>query len=277
VFKLVGKEVESRAVVELDLSPTSRVHGDSPRLVQVILNLVMNAMHALPASETATNRIWIRLAEERANVVIEVADNGPGVPPEMRERIFEPFQTTKEVGDGSGLGLFVCRNIVRSWSGNVSVAARAGGGARFRIELPAVREVVTPAPATRTVAADHSASILIIDDEPLVAETLGRLLKRAGHRVTVETSSQRAIELLTRDDQEYDLVYCDLMMKGTSGMDVAAALSMSAPSRLERVVFMTGGAFTDAARNFRAVHDEQCVDKPFNILAETARRLAAWS
>jgi len=83
--------------------------------------------------------------------------------------------------------------------------------------------------------------------------------------------------MLTAGDPQYDLVYCDLMMKGTSGMDLAAALAMLAPSKLDRLVFMTGGAFTGAARDFRAVHDQQCVDKPFDIVAETARRLASWS
>jgi len=277
VFELVGKEVESRAVVMMDLLPTARIRGNSPQLVQVILNLVMNAMHALPASEPAVNRIWVRVAEDGDRVVIEVADNGPGVPPDMRERIFEPFQTTKEVGEGSGLGLFVCRNIVRGWSGDVSVDDRPGGGARFRVELPAVREVVAPAAVVPAASTHRSAQILIVDDEPLVAKMLGLLLEKAGHRVTIETDSPRAIDMLTAGDPQYELVYCDLMMKGTSGMDLAAALARLAPSTLDRVVFMTGGAFTGAARDFRAVHDQQCVDKPFDIVAETARRLASWS
>jgi PAS domain S-box-containing protein len=275
VLRLVGKQLESRAVVEVDLAPTSAVHGDQAGLVQVILNLMINAMHALPADRVTTNRIWVRAADEGNRVVIEVADNGPGVLPEDRDRIFEPFQTTKEVGEGSGLGLFVCRNIVSGWSGTVTVEGRDGGGARFRVELPAAGDAiaaVTAAPAGQP--ASSRGHVMIVDDEPLVAKMLRVQLAAAGYRVTVAADAEHALETLTGDGDGIDLVYCDLMMKGMSGMDFSAALASQAPSRLRRVVFMTGGAFTQQARDFRSAHADRCVDKPFDVVAETSRRLA---
>ena len=274
VLRLVGKQIESRASVDVDLGPTSAIHGDQAGLVQVILNLAINAMHALPADRAATNRIWVRAADEAGRVVIEVSDNGPGVLPEDRDRIFEPFQTTKEVGDGSGLGLFVCRNIVSAWSGTVTVEERAGGGARFRVELPAAADPIgmaatAPVPQ-RTSSRGH---VMIVDDEPLVAKMLRTQLAAAGYRVTVAADAEHALETLTSSGEGVDLVYCDLMMKGMSGMDFSEALAARAPSRLRRVVFMTGGAFTPQARDFCTTHGDRCVDKPFDVVSETSRRL----
>ena len=277
VLKLVAKEVESRAVVEVELGDTPPVPADTARLVQVVLNLVINAMQALPAERRDANRVWVRTATDGPRVVIEVADNGPGVPPDDRERVFDPFLTTKDVGEGSGLGLFVCRNIVTSWGGTIAVDERPGGGARFRIVLAAARSPEAPArvglappvaPAARATGA-----ILIIDDEPAVASVLRAKLARAGYQVLVETDAERGLARLLSGEDGIALVYCDLMMRGVSGMDLAAALASRAPDRLRQVVFMTGGAFTPRARDFRSAHADRCVDKPFDILAETARRL----
>ena len=269
VLKLIGKELESRAEVHVDLRKTSPVRGDPARLVQVILNLVVNAMQALPVDRASTNRVLVSAADEGDAVVIEIADNGPGVQPEERERIFEPFRTTKEVGDGSGLGLFVCRSIVNAWSGTVTVDDRPGGGARFRVVLPIARDSDAPPaptgvePSTVAVGALFRGHVMVVDDEPPVANLLRLQLEAAGYRVTLETEAERALERLTSGSDGIDLVYCDLMMKGMSGMDLADALTTRAPSQLDRVVLMTGGAFTSRARDFRDVRAALCVDKPF--------------
>ncbi len=278
VLKLVRKEIEARGRLELMLQNTAPVIGDSTRLVQVILNLTVNAMQALSGVSPGSDGIWIRTGNEGSVVVIEVADSGPGVPPDDRERIFDPFVTTKGVGEGTGLGLFVCRNIVRDFSGTISVRDRAGGGAVFRVELPVatlsgVAEAGSrsaPAPAPAAV----SGHVLIIEDEWLVADLIARQLDQAGYRTSVELDPRRAIEVLATSGDAYDLVYCDLMMKATSGMDVAEALSVRAPAQLRKIVFMTGGAFTPRAVAFRTRHQAQFVDKPFDVPGETARRLS---
>jgi signal transduction histidine kinase/CheY-like chemotaxis protein len=277
VLKLVGKELESRASIELDLQKTRPVRGDMARLVQVILNLVVNAMHALPV-DRGPNHIWVSTGDEGDTVVIEVSDNGPGIAPEDRDRIFEAFQTGKEPTTGSGLGLFVCRNIVTAWSGTVTVGDRPGGGARFQVRLPAAtpddRTVpLRPARKTARGRVRTRGHIMIVDDEPPVADVLRVQLEAAGYRVTLMADATRALERLESEHDGVDLVYCDLMLKDMSGMDLADALARRAPSQLNRVVFMTGGAFTSRARDFRSLHAARCVDKPFDILAETARRL----
>jgi CheY-like chemotaxis protein/anti-sigma regulatory factor (Ser/Thr protein kinase) len=273
----VRKELEARARLRVTLRKTGPVLGSSTRLVQVVMNLVVNAMQALPGDGSNTNGIWIRTRSDSDKVVIEVADSGPGVPPEDRERIFEPFLTTKGVGEGTGLGLFVCRNIVRDFAGKVTVSDRPGGGALFRVELPAAPAVgpwkEKPAQPSVSVGKSYRGSVLIIEDEILVADALSVQLLSAGYRAAVELDPRRALEMLATDGDGIDLVYCDLMMKSMSGMELAEALSVRAPSQLRKLVWMTGGAFTPRALAFREHHAKQCVDKPFDILKETSRRL----
>jgi PAS domain S-box-containing protein len=274
VLKLVGKELEARARLHVDLRETAPVRGNETRLVQAVLNLVVNALQALPEGRLDGNEIWVATGEEAGRVVVEVADNGPGVPPADRERIFEPFVTTKEVGKGSGLGLFVSRNIVRGLSGEVEVADRPGGGARFRVVLPVSTEPGVPEPPA-PLPASASGRILVVDDEAPVREALRERLVAAGYRAETLADGASALDRLLAGGAEYDLVYCDLMMTGTSGMDLAEALETRAPTLLARFVYMSGGAFTPRARSFRERHAERCVDKPFDVVAETARRLAA--
>jgi CheY-like chemotaxis protein len=188
------------------------------------------------------------------------------------------------VGEGSGLGLFVCRNIVSAWGGTISVDDRPGGGARFRVVLAAaaqrdgalrVAPAAQAAPAAGPPVRGRTGVILIIDDEPAVADILRVRLARAGYQVVVETDAEQGLARLLSGVDDIELVYCDLMMRGMSGMDLAEELARRAPDRLRRVVFMTGGAFTPRARDFRSAYADQCIDKPFDIVAETARRLGA--
>ncbi len=276
VLKLVRKEVEARAHLQLNLRQTSPVRGNASRLVQVVLNLVVNAMQALPDSRTDASRIWVSTYNHGKDVVIEVADNGPGVAASERERIFEPFVTHKDVGKGTGLGLFVCRNIVEGFGGRVWVDENPGGGALFRVVLPAAQALdMTEAAPEEQVAepSSHaSAHILIIDDDSAVAELLRIRLLAVGYQVTIEREASTALERLAAG-ASFDLIYCDLMMQGMTGMELSAALAVRAPEQLEKVWFMTGGAFSPRAQEFRNQHAGRFVDKPFDVVAETARRL----
>jgi CheY-like chemotaxis protein len=241
----------------------------------VVLNLVVNALQALPVDSTATNEVQLRTRDDGAQVLLEVSDSGPGVPVADRDRIFEPFFTTKEIGKGTGLGLFVCRNIVQGLSGDVEVLDRPAGGALFRVTLPAApagpAPRAEPSPAAKAVMA-AGRHVVLIEDDSMVARALTLQLRSAGYRVTAMTDGKEGLELLrTRPDA--DLVFCDLMMTGMTGMDLAEALASEAPDVAAKIVFMTGGAFLPRAREFVARHLERTVDKPFDIVAETQRRL----
>jgi signal transduction histidine kinase len=107
----------------------------APRLTQVLLNLVLNAGAAV-ASRAGGGRVVVRARRAGDRVHVEVEDNGPGVDPAVRDRLFEPFVTTKDVGEGTGLGLAVCRGLVESVGGDIALDARYEGGARFVVTLP---------------------------------------------------------------------------------------------------------------------------------------------
>jgi len=261
----------------VDLRQTRPVMGNEGRLVQVVLNLIVNAIQALPVDSTGANQVHLRTADEGAEVVLEVADSGPGVPVADRDRVFEPFFSTKEIGKGTGLGLFVCRNIVQGLSGDVQILDRPAGGALFRVTLPAAPAAPAakagPVPAAKAGPAPAAGRhVILIEDDSMVARALTLQLRAAGYRVTAVNDGKEGLELL-RSRPEVDLVFCDLMMTGMTGMDLAEALAAEAPEVAAKIVFMTGGAFLPRAREFVARHFDRTVDKPFNIVAETERRL----
>lgn len=275
VLQLVGKELEARARLSLDLRETAPILGHPSRLVQVILNLVMNAMQSLPASAASLGEVHISTETRDGRVLIDVSDSGPGVSPAERERIFDPFVTTKPIGEGTGLGLFVCRNIVQGYAGEISVHDRPGGGASFRVSLPVApeaRAADAPAlerPAAATVTRAH---VLLIDDDTRVLAALSGRLRRAGYQTSVCSTGAEGLSQLL-EHEGIDIAFCDLMMKGMTGMDLHAELSKRASGLLAKVVFMTGGACSPQSRKFVLEHSESVVEKPFDPLAEVRKRL----
>jgi PAS domain S-box-containing protein len=271
VLQLVRKELEARARLTVELGETSPVRGDESRLVQVVLNLLVNAWQALPQGDPARHRIAVRTRPGGGHAIIEVSDSGPGVPPENRERVFDPFFTTKEVGAGTGLGLFVCRNIVEGFGGQIEIDDGPDGGALFRVRLP-VAAATTPESPRPGAPPGRKQRILIIDDDQRVARVLAMSLADE-FEVRSVLDGREALELLVSDER-VDLAYCDLMMSGLTGMELHEALSQRAPERLAKLVFMTGGAFTPQAAAFVQRMADAVVYKPFDILVETRRRLA---
>jgi len=276
VLELVGKDVEACARVRLELEDRARVFADESRLVQVVLNLVVNAMQAVQRQARSDSEIVIMARRAGDRVLLEVEDNGPGVPARDRDRIFDPFFSTKEAGEGTGLGLFVCRNIVRELGGDIGVEDRPNGGARFKVTLPARDDAPAAAPAAKATPLTPNpverARILVIDDEPMLLRALSQMLRNAGHDVTSMSDSTNALELLL-SNSPFDLVFCDVMMRGMTGMDLMEALQQRAPERVRRIVFMSGGAYTSEARAFLEKYSEQSVDKPFDPVRETRARL----
>ena len=280
VLRLVGKDAEAHARLHIDLQETVPVSADESRLVQVVLNLVVNAIQAVRGRRPKDMEIVVRTCRRGDDAAIEVSDSGPGVPSADRARIFEPFFSTKSLGEGTGLGLFVSRNIVRDFGGEITVGDSASGGAIFRVVLPGARSSRSPprkgsdaAPQTEPTLA---AEILVIDDDELVARSLANSLRRAGHQVTVAHDGAGGLELLL-SDRIFDLVFCDLMMRGMTGVDLAQLLEGRAPHKLERIVFMTGGAFTAQARAYMQSHAGITVHKPFDVVAEASARLQTFA
>ena len=271
-LRVAGNELRHRAEVATSFADVPPVQGDPQRLEQVFLNLLVNAAHALPEGRAA-NRIDVRLfvrRKTRSTVVVEIEDNGSGVAPEILPRIFDPFFTTKPVGVGTGLGLSICHGIVNAHGGTIEVESTPDVRTIFRVYLP-VCDAATPTeiraepPSSPVVATPvRKRRILIVDDEPTLSAMIRRLLETSFDTEIASTGKQ-ALEQIKNAEPGYDVVLCDLMMPGMTGMDLYAAVATSRPGSERKFVFMTGGAFTERASEFLASIRNRSIEKPFDI------------
>jgi PAS domain S-box-containing protein len=256
-------EIRHRARLVREFGEMPLIEGDEGRLGQVFINLLLNAAEALRESEQATNEIRIVTSTDNdGNAVIQVRDNGVGVSADIADRIFEPFFTTKP-NLGSGLGLSICRNVVMRLGGQLSWSSEHGGGTTFRVVLPAARprlEEPAALPVARAPRAVACAAVLVVDDEPALGLVLQRVLR--DHQVSVVTTAKAALQLL-ETGKHFDVILSDLMMPEMSGMDFYEELARRFPSYLERLVFITGGAFTPAGKEFLERVSTPRLRKPF--------------
>jgi CheY-like chemotaxis protein len=199
-------------------------------------------------------------------VIFEVEDTGTGIPPEILPRIFDAFFTTKPLGIGTGLGLAICHRLLTAMDGRVEVDSQVGVGTTFRVFLPRARtgqtreSIVAPSPPP-ALPLKSSASVLVVEDESALGRVLARLL--TPHRVTAVSRARDALTLIRRGER-FDVVLCDLMMPEMTGMEFYAELSTMDPAVAQRVVFMTGGAFTSSARTFLESVPNVRLDKPLD-------------
>jgi CheY-like chemotaxis protein len=247
-----------------ELGALPEVDGSELRLGQVFVNLLVNAGHAIAPGRAHENRVQVMArTDNRGWALIEVRDSGQGIPPDIQGKIFDPFFTTKAPGLGTGLGLSVCHGIVTSLGGDITFDSEIGKGTVFRVRLP-------PAPARAAVARKQvelpsatapRASILIIDDEPLVRRAIERSLDR-DHDVVAAATAGEALARLASGER-FDLILCDLMMPEMTGMEMAERLKREDPAVAERMVFLSGGAFTPEAVEFLRTASSRFIEKPF--------------
>ena len=274
---IAANELRFRATIRRSYGDVPRVMANAGRLTQVFLNLVVNAAHAIEEGAPRENTVEITTRRHEGEVWIEVADTGRGIPREHLARLFEPFFTTKAAGLGSGLGLSICANIVRAHGGQIAVASDPGRGSRFTVRLPEsdtidttedavpLPDSIPPPPA---IAPARRARILVVDDERPMRTTLAALLSDRYDVVTAD-SGAAAIDVLKKDPA-FDAVLCDLMMPEVSGVDVYAWIQSDAPALAQKVVFMTGGAFTSRARELLDSVPNRRLEKPFELSALSA-------
>jgi PAS domain S-box-containing protein len=272
---LVAYQLEvDEVTVDLELPREAPpVWADPHQLHQVLLNLVTNARHALRATPPPRRlSISLRHDAEARRVVLEVADSGPGVPPELRSFVFRPFFTTKSPEEGTGLGLALCHDIVAAHGGTIRVDSAAGGGALFVVELPLDRpeELAVPSPP----AAAHPARqghVLVVDDDLELVNVLAAALRAVGHEVQIAANGVEALAALDR--ATFDVILTDMRMPKLDGPGLYREIQQRHPDLVDRVVFVTGDILGRETAAFlertRAVH----LTKPFDI--KQVRRIVA--
>lgn len=275
---MLGYTLRSHDIeLALDLAPElPAVQADGDQIGQVVLNLIVNAQQAL-ASHARDRRIRIATGLEpprpgrEFRVWLEVSDSGPGVPEPLRGSIFEPFFTTKAEGAGTGLGLSVSRSIVREHGGHLQLRPTAEG-ACFRLSLPISGEAepaTQPMPLEAAEAAPQ-ARVLVVDDEPEIAELLRAYLEADGYEVATAESGAVALALLA--EARFDAIVSDLRMPDTDGAALWREVKLQHPPLARRMLFVTGDTLSPGARGFLAETGCPWLDKPFTK-AELLERL----
>jgi CheY-like chemotaxis protein len=246
--------------VELDLDPQlPTIAADSDQLIQVLINLIVNAQQATQ-EQAGPHRLRLATRAAGGGIVLEVADNGPGIPPDVQKKMFDPFFTTKAEGKGTGLGLSVCRAIVQAHEGTIAARNRSEGGALFRIELPVPG--VGPAAPVPTAALAAQVAALIVDDETPIAAMLARIVRRLGYEV--ETAPDGATALQRLAERGFDLVISDIRMPGLDGPGLWRRIAADHPRLARRMLFVTGDTLSGPAASFLAESNVPCIEKPFH-------------
>jgi PAS domain S-box-containing protein len=280
--RIVSNEVRQWARLRVDVPPGLFVLSNETRLMQVFINLIMNAVHAIQTGVPTRNAI--RVAVERQDpdsVTVIVRDTGCGMSAETLERAFTPFFTTKPAGMGTGLGLSVTRTIVEGSGGVIEIESELGSGTTVRLRLPAAvgqsLAVPAPVPAARGTSPPPraSGSVLIVDDEPLVASALCRLLRSRGYDAESAPDGRSGAQLVLSG--RFDAIVCDLMMPGFSGVDLFDEVASERPDLLDRLLFLSGGAFSPREQAFVETGKRTVLAKPWTadgILAAVAAVVA---
>ncbi len=278
-FRLAWNAIKHQALLVREYRPVPSVELSEGRLGQLVVNLVMNALDAMPERDPLQNVVRVRTRTSSDGwAVIEVSDNGSGISPEVRARLFDAFFTTKSKGAGTGLGLSICKHIVDSAGGRLSVETAPGRGSTFRIELPPAKKpaeaLPPPAPAPAAPPPAARARVLVVDDEPMVGASLRRAL--SAHDVVSVTSAREALARI-EGGERFDVILCDVMMPGMSGPELYAELDRRGSDAARRLVFLTGGAVHPSTREFLARTPAAVLEKPFDAAALRALVAAAVS
>src|SRR5687768_5763886 len=283
------QEVTNIEVVEALATGLPEVFVDGHQIKQVLLNLIINAEQACLAAN-GRGTIVVRTIHDgdRGSALLEVNDDGPGIPEDRQAKVFDPFFTTKEVGQGTGLGLTVAYAIAREHGGRIwlesrstvapgakptgSAVARSAKadqtGTSFFVELPISGQHLNP-PAARapqqpiSLEAFKGLRVLVVEDEPALAQAVSEALVDAGFKVDRASDGEEGLTRLT--EANYDLIVCDLKMPRIDGMQFYRAMAAATPALARRVIFVTGDVAGTDAERFLEETGCRWLSKPFRL------------
>ena len=278
--RTAAESARVRVRLKLDnaLPPTL---ADRVQVEQILNNLVGNAIDALK-DQPSPRELELTSEVTASSLRLTVHDNGPGIPAEVREKIVDPFFTTKPLGQGTGLGLTICNTYVTEHRGKLWVETEDGRGTTFFVELPLLDcgEPKPPAPAVApkvaapavelAAAGGGGQRLLIIDDEPDIVMVLESILSESGFQITTANNGNDALHLLS--NQDFDVVLSDIRMPGLDGQALYQRVSALKPAMAKRVVFVTGDTVSGATRDFLDKTGNLWLAKPFQ-LADVLQRV----
>jgi len=242
------------------------LEADANQLHHVIANLITNAHHALRQSEPPRQlTLTTAVSEAAAQVILEVADTGVGIPLELQQRVFEPFFTTRSQTGGSGLGLSLCQSVIEAHGGTLSLASQVGQGTTVRLSLPMAPSAHVQAPESPEIAEatepPRRGRLLLIDDEATVRRALQRLLGRSGHDLALAANGQEGLAAL--QGGAYDVILCDIRMPDLDGPGFYREVARLYPHLVSRLVFLTGDLLSPEIQTFFDQVGRPRLVKPF--------------
>ncbi len=266
---LVRGQIVERAEVVREFGDVPNVLIDEGRLGQVLVNLLVNAAQAIPRGWEGETKVLVSTRSlDGRTVEIEVRDTGVGIPPDIQERIWDPFFTTKDPGAGTGLGLSISREIIERSGGRLYVESpvpgtNPPGGSRFIIELRASSAAISSLPPTSSPSRliGGRAKVLVVEDEVLLARALASELGRV-HDVRVAANAIEALDALSKS--VFDVILCDVRMPGMSGEVFYEKVRVEKPATALRFVFMTGVGFGADFERFLSGTGRPILEKPFS-------------
>ncbi len=266
-----GRAQEGLEIVSNIPDGLPEIQADADQITQVIINLVMNAHHAISRAAIGDRiEVSARLGKRKNSIKIVVKDNGPGVPSNIQARIFEPFFTTKEVGDGTGIGLAFCHRIVHSHGGKIWLDQNQKRGSKFCISLPIANDGGQSESAeTDKGNRGNAKRVLVVDDEVDVGEFIAEVLTKEGFAVDFANSGREALELL--DQRAFDVVLSDLNMPEVDGRGLYEALVAHHAHLVSRTAFITGDTMGAVSQKLLKATNRPFLEKP--VAPEELRRL----
>jgi CheY-like chemotaxis protein/anti-sigma regulatory factor (Ser/Thr protein kinase) len=238
------------------------VEGDQGVLVQILSNLLVNARQAMRRDGVTRGTVHVVARQVDAWVQVDVVDDGPGIPQQVQKRLFEPFFTTRDPGDGTGLGLAVANGLAHALGARLTLAHTGAGGTTMRLTLRAAAPV--PAPSLLPLLPGTRKRLLVVDDEPAVLRALQRVLSPR-HDVTLSATVEDGLRHALGG--AVDVILCDVMMPDGGAQQFYTQLQSTRPDLLERLVFITGGATNDATAAFLRRAGRPVLEKPVDPAA----------
>ena len=238
--------------------------ADAGQLQQVFMNIIVNAETEMRKAH-GRGKLTIKTERIDNKIRLSFADDGPGISKENLEKVFDPFFTTREVGEGTGLGLSLSHGIIREHKGTIYAESEVGEGTIFIIELPIIAEerqlgLAEPASEIKEVS---GARILVVDDEPAILVFLKKVLGGEGYEIETTSSGEEALGMIK--NKRYSLILCDIKLPGLSGVELYEQIGKTAPSLQKRVIFITGDVTSADTGEFLKRAKASYVTKPFDI------------